>query len=197
MTDRLKLVTWNINSVRLRADLIERFRTDLEAPGVPFIIGQLGQFEGKPWTREYNVDPQSDFSEDCLYLNVWAPRFDQDAVPTGAGRLPVMGFQTEQIRSIPIMPMDDLVTHYYFRFDALDRPGVLAAISGILGKHEISLKSVHQKGRKTNGSVPVVMLTHFAREADVIQALNEIRALDVIAGRPMLIRIEDENGQEA
>ena len=40
------------------------------------------------------------------------------------------------------------------------------------------------------------MLTHHAREADVTRALSEISALDVVASRPMVIRIEDENGQE-
>jgi homoserine dehydrogenase len=114
----------------------------------------------------------------------------------GAGRVPVMGFQADKIRSIAVMPMDDIVTHYYFRFDAMDRPGVLATIAGILGKYAISLKFVHQKGRKTHGSVPVVMLTHHAREADVTRALSELGALDVVAGAPMLIRIEDENGQD-
>ena len=113
-----------------------------------------------------------------------------------AGRVPVMGFQADKIRSIAVMPMDDIVTHYYFRFDAMDKPGVLAPIAGILGKYAISLKYVHQKGRKTNGSVPVVMLTHHAREVDVTRALSEISALDVVAARPMLIRIEDDNGQE-
>jgi len=120
----------------------------------------------------------------------------RNLISDGAGRLPVMGFQKAEIRSIPVMPMEELVTHYYFRFDALDRPRVLAAIAGILGEHAISIKSVQQKGRKSNGSVPVVMLTHLAREADVIQALDEIRALDVVAGKPMLIRIEDDYGQE-
>ena len=114
----------------------------------------------------------------------------------GAGRVPVMGFQPDKIRTIAVMPMDDIVTNYYFRFDAMDRPGVLATIAGILGKYAISLKFVHQKGRKTNGSVPVVMLTHHAREADVTRALSEISALDVVASTPMLIRIEDDNGQE-
>ncbi len=114
----------------------------------------------------------------------------------GAGRVPVMGFQADKIRPIAVTPMDDIVTHYYFRFDAMDRPGVLATIAGILGKYAISLKFVHQKGRKTNGSVPVVMLTHHAREADVTRALSEISALDVVASTPMLIRIEDDDGQE-
>jgi homoserine dehydrogenase len=110
------------------------------------------------------------------------------------GRIPVLSYQTENIRRVPVMPMADIVTHYYFRFNALDRPGVLSKISGILGDNEISLKSVHQKGRKTNGSVPLVMLTHRAREAAVSTALEEIAALDIVAGTPMLIRIEDRHG---
>jgi homoserine dehydrogenase len=107
-------------------------------------------------------------------------------------RVPPLSYQRENIRRIPILPIDDLVTHYYFRFAALDRPGVLSKISGILGNHDISIQSVHQKGRKTNGSVPVVMLSHLVRESDVKQALNEIRALDVVGDEPVLIRIEDE-----
>jgi homoserine dehydrogenase len=109
-----------------------------------------------------------------------------------ARRVPPLSYQVDHIRQIPILPIDDLVTHYYFRFSALDRPGVLSKISGILGTHGISLQSVHQKGRKTNGSVPVVMLSHLAREADVKQALREIRGLDVVSNEPVLIRIEDE-----
>jgi hypothetical protein len=32
--------------------LIERFRETLKAPNVPFIAGQMGKFEGKPWNAE-------------------------------------------------------------------------------------------------------------------------------------------------
>ena len=106
-------------------------------------------------------------------------------------RIPALSFPIGQIRPIPIVPMEDVVTHYYFRFSALDQPGVLSAISGILGSHRISLKYVFQKGRKTNGAVPLVMLTHRAREADVRKALHQIEALDVVARRPVLIRIEN------
>ena len=107
-------------------------------------------------------------------------------------RVPPLAYQRESIRRIPVLSIDDLVTHYYFRFAAMDRPGVLSKISGILGAHDISLQSVHQKGRKTNGSVPLVMVTHQAREADVKQALTEIRKLNVISNEPVLIRIEDD-----
>ena len=107
-------------------------------------------------------------------------------------RIPSLSYQRESIRKIPVLPMDDLVTHYYFRFAALDRPGVLSTISGILGKYNISLQSVHQKGRKTNGSVPLVMLTHRAKEVDVKRALAEISDLNVVSDEPVLIRIEDD-----
>ncbi len=113
-----------------------------------------------------------------------------------AGRVPALAFQPERVRPIPIMPIDEISSHYYFRFSALDRPGVLSSISGILGAHGISIQSVHQKGRKTNGAVPVVMLSHRAQEADVKKALNEISALDVTAAKPVLIRIEDESLQD-
>jgi homoserine dehydrogenase len=109
------------------------------------------------------------------------------------GRVPLLSYQMGNIRKIPIMPVDEIFTHYYFRFSAVDRPGVLSKISGILGDLGISIKSVHQKGRKTKGPVPIVMLTHLAKEADVQKALTEITALDVVKDRPVLIRIEDED----
>jgi len=113
-----------------------------------------------------------------------------------AGRIPLLSYQMKNIRKIPIMPIDEIFTHYYIRFSALDQPGVLSRISGILGKYKISIKSVHQKGRKTNGSVPLVMLTHQAREADITKALKEINLLDVVSAKSVLIRIEDENSQD-
>jgi homoserine dehydrogenase len=107
-------------------------------------------------------------------------------------RIPALSVQRGHIQNTRIMPMDEIVTHYYFRFAALDRPGVLSAISGILGRYHISIQSMQQKGRKTNGSVPVVMVSHRAKEADVQQALAEIDQLDVVSQPTMLIRIEDE-----
>ncbi|MDZ7581473.1 MAG: ACT domain-containing protein [Deltaproteobacteria bacterium] len=94
------------------------------------------------------------------------------------------------------MPISAIVTHYYLRFSALDRPGVLSTIAGILGSCGISIKTASQKGRKTNGAVPLVMLTHAAKEAAVIKALNEIASLDVVSARPVLIRIEDKDNDD-
>lgn len=92
---------------------------------------------------------------------------------------------------LSIQPMEDVVCPYYFRFSAMDRPGVLSKISGILGDHDISLYSVIQKGRKINGSVPVVMLTHEARESSVRKAMSLIDRLDVLTDKTMVIRVEE------
>jgi len=112
------------------------------------------------------------------------------------GRLPLLSFQADRIRRVPVLPVDEIFTHYYFRFSALDQPGVLSKIAGILGEHDISIKSVHQKGRKTNGSVPLVMVTHLAKEADVKKALLKMTSLEAVSARPVLIRIEDAEGQD-
>jgi len=107
-------------------------------------------------------------------------------------RVPLLSFQEPAIEKIPLKKMEDVVVPFYMRFSAVDRPGVLSKISGILGKNEISISSVIQKGRQINGAVPVVMMTHEAREKNVHRALREIDKLNVILGKTMLIRVENE-----
>ena len=110
----------------------------------------------------------------------------------GGIRVPMLSYHADHIRAMPIRPIDDIETHYYFRFTVFDRPGVLSKIAGILGAHDISIKTVHQVGRKLDGGVPLFMLTHMAKEAHVQAALKEISALAVSTEDPVLIRIEEE-----
>jgi homoserine dehydrogenase len=93
-------------------------------------------------------------------------------------------------RQVAIQPIEELRTCYYFRFSAKDRPGVLSKISGILGENDISIYSVIQKGREVDGSVPVVMLTHEAKESSVRKALEQMEHLDVLTDKTMTIRVE-------
>jgi homoserine dehydrogenase len=88
--------------------------------------------------------------------------------------------------------MDEVSTPCYLRFTALDRPGVLSTISGILGKHEISIASVIQKGRKVKEAVPIVMMTHDAKGQNIHHALSEINKLDIIRAKTTLIRVEGD-----
>jgi homoserine dehydrogenase len=91
---------------------------------------------------------------------------------------------------LPLRPMDDIRSAYYLRVMALDQPGVLAQVAGILGRHNISLVSVLQKERARTEAVPVVMMTHEARERDMRAALAAIDRLPVVAGRTTMIRVE-------
>lgn len=86
--------------------------------------------------------------------------------------------------------MEDIESMYYFRFSALDKPGVLSTISGILGKYNISIASVIQKGRRIGGSVPLVVLTHRAKERGVLSAVKEIDTLPVVSDKTMFVRVE-------
>ncbi|MBI3318632.1 MAG: homoserine dehydrogenase [Candidatus Omnitrophica bacterium] len=79
---------------------------------------------------------------------------------------------------------------YYFRFSCIDRPGVLARIARILGKHRISIASVVQKDRRREHIVPVVMMTHDAKERDVEAAFDEIDRLSTVRRKSVFIRME-------
>jgi len=107
-------------------------------------------------------------------------------------RVPLLSFQESAIEKIPLKRMEEVVMPFYMRFSALDQPGVLSKISGILGKNGISIASVIQKGRQINGAVSVVMMTHEAKEENVHRALREINRLRVILGKTMVIRVENE-----
>jgi len=90
-----------------------------------------------------------------------------------------------------VLPMSEIETRYYLRLQAMDRPGVLATIAGILGGANISIASVTQK-EVNRHIVPMVILTHKAREADMQAALMEIRGLNAeVPEPPVMLRIED------
>ncbi len=111
------------------------------------------------------------------------------------GRVAPLGYPLAQQRNVPLKPMDDLVTEYYLRFMVVDRPGVLARISGILGRHQISIASVIQREREHGASVPIVIRTHQARERNLRRALEHIDRLPVVRAKSVVIRIEDSLGQ--
>ncbi len=97
-----------------------------------------------------------------------------------------------------IKPIGECKTRYYLRMQALDQPGVLASVSGILGKKGISISSVIQKERHEEGSsVPLVLMTHEAIEKNVQSAVKEIDELSVIKSKTVLIRVETLDGEEA
>jgi homoserine dehydrogenase len=66
-----------------------------------------------------------------------------------------------------------------------------------LGENDISIASVIQRGRRTEGAVPVVLMTHDAKEGGVQKALKAIDSLDVVAGPSILLRVENSRTEES
>ncbi|MBI5483222.1 MAG: homoserine dehydrogenase [Deltaproteobacteria bacterium] len=112
----------------------------------------------------------------------------------GAGRrMSPLGFLDDAISDIPVKPMSMIVSKYMLRFSALDKPGVLGSIAGSLGRHGISIESMVQTAHEANDEtpVPIVIMTHEAREGSIQLALSEIDQLDIISCKTSFIRIED------
>ena len=88
--------------------------------------------------------------------------------------------------------MDDVETAYYLRMTAVDKPGVVASVAGILGESGISIEAMQQKQPLPGETeVPLVMLTHRVREQQINLAIAQIEALDAIGTGVTRIRVED------
>ncbi len=106
-------------------------------------------------------------------------------------RVPLQSFQKSSVQGIPLKDMSEIEGEYYLRFWVLDKPGVLSHISGILGNHDISIESVIQRIKDDNGQgVPLVMMTHDAKEKNIQAALKEINDLEEVFEKTVLIRVE-------
>jgi homoserine dehydrogenase len=106
-------------------------------------------------------------------------------------RVPPQSFQTSSIRNIPLKDISEIEGEYYLRFWVLDKPGVLSQISGILGNHDISIESVIQRIKDDNREgVPLVMMSHKAKEKNIQAALKEINNMNEVFGKTVLIRVE-------
>ena len=90
-----------------------------------------------------------------------------------------------------VLPIAELNSRYYLRLMARDEPGVLAAVTNILGKQKISLSAIMQHEVNRGKFVPVVITTHLAREGSVQMALKEINSLPGIEGPAICLRIVD------
>ncbi|MDR2391175.1 MAG: homoserine dehydrogenase [Planctomycetota bacterium] len=91
-----------------------------------------------------------------------------------------------------LAPMADYRTRYYLRFTVRDKPGVLGAITTVLGRNGVSIAAAHQfEGNHPNGVASVCIVSHTAREGDILTSLTEIGGMDFMQGNPALIRIEE------
>jgi len=98
-----------------------------------------------------------------------------------------------QLKPRAVMPMEEVETRYYLRFDVADHPGVLGNIASALGKEGVSIEQMVQEGRArgVNEAVPVCIITHTSREGALRRALTAIESKSWLKGPAHVLRIED------
>ena len=114
------------------------------------------------------------------------------ALTTDPGnRVPHLAFQPDAMSDLSVLDMEDIRTAYYLRMQAIDQPGVLAAVTTILGNLGISIEAIIQKEPEPGANhVPIIMLTQRVLERNMNSAIRQIEALDSIDGNVHRIRVE-------
>jgi homoserine dehydrogenase len=91
---------------------------------------------------------------------------------------------------VKIIPIEEVTNRFYLRFFTLDKPGVLAKISGILADYKISISSMVQlETHERDNYVPIVLLTHEASEKYMEQALQKIMQFEFVKENFLRLRI--------
>ena len=106
-------------------------------------------------------------------------------------RVPHLAFQASQLADTAILPIEEVETAFYLRMCAIDRPGVLADVTRIMGDRHISIEAFIQKEpKKGENKVDIIMLTQRVREGNMNEAIAAIEALDSICSQVTRIRVE-------
>ena len=146
--------------------------------------------EDKLITQSAPSDFQLKQMTDILRARLIARQID---APAGS-RVPALGFQSNQLSNLPILPIEEIETSYYLRVPVVDRPGVLAKVATILSERGINIESIMQKeAEEQDGLVPLILLTHRVTEQSMNDAINALEALADVSGPVMRIRVEHLN----
>ncbi|MCH9690752.1 MAG: homoserine dehydrogenase [Gammaproteobacteria bacterium] len=106
-------------------------------------------------------------------------------------KVPYLAFHHPYLSDEQILPIEEVESGFYLRMKALDKPGVLAAITQILSDTGISVEAVIQKEPKQNeNSVPLILLTACTHEGRLIDAVTTIESLTSVSGSVVHMRVE-------
>lgn len=107
-------------------------------------------------------------------------------------RVAYLGVQLDQQQTLPILPIAEVSSAYYLRMRVLDKPGVLAEVTKILGDAAISIDAMMQKEPQDGESeADIVILTHVTIEKNMDAAIAAIEGLSAIDGKVTKIRMEE------
>jgi len=91
------------------------------------------------------------------------------------------------LKEARIRPIDEATSEYYLNLEVADRPGVLAAVAGVFGRHDVSIRAMEQEG--LGDEARLIFITHTAREADVQATLHDLRDLEAVDRVGTLLRV--------
>ncbi|MEY2449003.1 MAG: homoserine dehydrogenase [Acidimicrobiaceae bacterium] len=91
------------------------------------------------------------------------------------------------LATVPIRSIDDATSEYYLNLEVADKPGVLATVAGVFGRHGVSIRTMEQEGLEDEARL--IFITHTAREADMQSTLRDLRELDVVDRVVSLVRV--------
>ncbi len=105
--------------------------------------------------------------------------------------VPFLGVSQESLTDHPVLPIEEIISAYYLRILAHDRPGVLAKVAAILSEHGINIESIMQKEvEEREGLIPMILLTHRVQEKSMNHAIAAIEALPDVSGQIVRVRVE-------
>lgn len=104
---------------------------------------------------------------------------------------PMLGFKRPlENLGLDLLPISDIQTKYYIRMNVKDEQGVLAKISALMDKYNISIERFLQKPNQDKKVATLLFATHTCKESNVNKVLQEANNLTFVTKKPNMIRIE-------
>ena len=107
-------------------------------------------------------------------------------------RVPHLAFQPDELRTTPILPVEQVRTAFYLRLRVADQKGVLSAITAILAGADISIDAVLQReSADGENQTDLIILTHETQEGAMRAALAQMQALPTVLAPIVSLRKEE------
>lgn len=166
-------------SLRVHAALVPKDEMIAKIDGVMNGISVVGDKVGE--TMYYGPGAGGDATASAVISDI----ID---IVRGNKTAPMLGFKKSLEQGLTLMEKDEIESEYYIRLLVEDQTGVLSDVTSIFAKYKISIGTVLQKenGEKAN----LLLSTHLSKERDLKAALKDIEALNSVACKPVMIRIE-------
>ena len=99
-------------------------------------------------------------------------------------------FKNSGSHSYDVMKNDDIISPFYLRIYALDISGVMAEITNILAKEDVSIEAVTQhEPTDSDSPIPIVMITNNVSGSSINKSINKIELLAHVEGKVHAIRV--------